>query len=315
PGSSGLDLNQVLSFRSSRVHALTVDSDVHIERSLDIDQPTSSLFKSLMFPPLNLTMDLSDPLSEVTTGLFLFFCPDPRSGILIVAYPCPFCPLCSSLARPLKLIFIEANEPQQQSLIDHSSFDLQTNGSNLDRIRKSGGSTPVTHRYLAMIGFEGKAGKFFYYCPAWITSVGAECDHTIHHSTRTNSEKSVDIDETKTLPEGLDMLADSLADKHEKQLIDHKTGQPPKFDLILISIGEEGQLGSLYPPHPILGESIWIVAWSGDVWEPPSNRIALTPPVLNSARQFAFLAVGSEIVEIVPDGLERSIQSDVHGRR
>ncbi|KAI7933425.1 hypothetical protein MJO29_016870, partial [Puccinia striiformis f. sp. tritici] len=231
PGSSGLILNQVLSFRSSRVHALTVDSDVHIERSLDIDQPTSSLFKSPMFPPLNLTMDLSDPLSGDSRG-------------------------------------------------------------------KLGNSS------------SGRS-----YCPARITSVGAECDHTIHHSTRTNSEKSVDIDETKTSPEGLDMLADSLADKHEKRLINHETGQPPKFDLILISIGEEGQFGSLYPPHPILGESIWIVAWSGDVWEPPSNRIALTPPVLNSARQFAFLAVGSEIVEIVPDGLDRSIQSNVHGRR
>ncbi|POW04994.1 hypothetical protein PSTT_10004, partial [Puccinia striiformis] len=207
-----------------------------------------------MFPPLNLTMDLSDPLSELT-----------RSAIETDIY--------RSVTAGMS----------------HSSKDSR--------------------------GKLGNSSSGRSYCPAWITSVGAECDHTIHHSTRTNSEKSVDIDETKTLPEGLDMLADSLADKHEKQLIDHKTGQPPKFDLILISIGEEGQLGSLYPPHPILGESIWIVAWSGDVWEPPSNRIALTPPVLNSARQFAFLAVGSEIVEIVPDGLERSIQSDVHGRR
>ncbi|KAI9628478.1 hypothetical protein H4Q26_018049 [Puccinia striiformis f. sp. tritici PST-130] len=172
-----------------------------------------------MFPPLNLTMDLSDPLSELT-----------RSAIETDIY---------------------------RSVTAGMSHSSKIFGD--DRIRGESWEILLVEEAIAPLG----------------------------------SPQSVlmDIDETKTLPEGLDMLADSLADKHEKQLID------------------------LYPPHPILGESIWIVAWSGDVWEPPSNRIALTPPVLNSARQFAFLAVGSEIVEIVPDGLERSIQSDVHGRR
>lgn len=135
--------------------------------------------------------------------------------------------------------------------------------------------------------------------------------HSIAELTKT------DIAETTAIPEGLDSLADSLADEYENKLLElfpessHETGQPPEFDLILISVGEEGQVGSLYPAHPMLGESNWFVAWLGDAWEPPSHRIMLTLPVLNSARQFAFVAIGEELAEIVADGLDRSIQSDV----
>ncbi|KNE98719.1 hypothetical protein PSTG_08088 [Puccinia striiformis f. sp. tritici PST-78] len=228
-----------------------------------------------MFPPLNLTMDLSDPLSELT-----------RSAIETDIY---------------------------RSVTAGMSHSSKIFGD--DRIRGESWEILLVEEAIAPLGspqsvLSALTESIIQHVPIPRSQV-----HSIAELTQ------ADIDETKTFPEGLDSLADSLADEYENRLIElfpeasHETGQPPEFDLILISIGEEGQLGSLYPPHPILGESIWIVAWSGDVWEPPSNRIALTPPVLNSARQFAFLAVGSEIVEIVPDGLERSIQSDVHGRR
>ncbi|KNE90256.1 hypothetical protein PSTG_16297 [Puccinia striiformis f. sp. tritici PST-78] len=258
PGSSGLELNHDFSFRSSPVHALTVDSAVQIERSLDTDQPTSSQFNSPMFPPLNLTMDLSDPLSAATTGM------------------------------------------------SHSSKIFGD-----DRIRGESWEILLVEEAIAPLGspqsvLSALTESIIQHVPIPRSQV-----HSIAELTQ------ADIDETKTFPEGLDSLADSLADEYENRLIElfpeasHETGQPPEFDLILISIGEEGQVGSLYPSHPMLGESNWFVAWLGDAWEPPSHRITLTLPVLNSARQFAFLAIGSELAEIVSDGLDRSIQSDV----
>jgi hypothetical protein len=79
PGPAHLAHNQDSSANSSPVHALTVDSVVPIEHSIagpDLNQQLSSQVNSPIFPPLNLTMDLSDPLSAASTCLsssFLVF--------------------------------------------------------------------------------------------------------------------------------------------------------------------------------------------------------------------------------------------------
>ncbi|CAH7675612.1 hypothetical protein BY996DRAFT_4581443, partial [Phakopsora pachyrhizi] len=128
---------------------------------------------------------------------------------------------------------------------------------------------------------------------------------------------SDDIEEAKQIADGLDTMTDSLADDYENELLacfpeaSHETGQAPKFDLILVEVGDQGQVGGLYPGHPLLGESDWFVAWLGDATEPFTHRITLTLPVFNSAYQLAFLAIGKNIASVLSDALDRTIQSDV----
>ena len=64
----------------------------------------------------------------------------------------------------------------------------------------------------------------------------------------------------------------------------------PLFDLMLLGLGEDGHLASLFPGSPALSETErWAVPVTG---ETPPDRITLTYPVLASSAVTAFLVAG-----------------------
>ncbi len=65
----------------------------------------------------------------------------------------------------------------------------------------------------------------------------------------------------------------------------------PRFDLVLLGMGEDGHTASLFPHSPVdmPGSTATVTA---DYQGRPANRITLTPSVFNSARRVLFLAVG-----------------------
>jgi 6-phosphogluconolactonase len=72
-------------------------------------------------------------------------------------------------------------------------------------------------------------------------------------------------------------------------------GQFPRFDLILLGMGNDGHTASLYPGATVLQEKkLWVTALSEPAGEPAVSRITLTLPVLNSARGVLFLTAGPE---------------------
>lgn len=65
----------------------------------------------------------------------------------------------------------------------------------------------------------------------------------------------------------------------------------PRFDVVLLGLGEDGHTASLFPGSPV-DVVAPVIAVTADYGGRPAQRVTLTPPVFNDARQVIFLAGG-----------------------
>jgi 6-phosphogluconolactonase len=80
---------------------------------------------------------------------------------------------------------------------------------------------------------------------------------------------------------------------------------PPRFDLILLGLGEDGHTASLFPGAASLSVTDrWVAATPPGTLPPPVERITLTFPVLNAAREIVFLVSGQNKAAALRDVLE-----------
>ncbi|KAK4480532.1 hypothetical protein RD792_013608 [Penstemon davidsonii] len=98
------------------------------------------------------------------------------------------------------------------------------------------------------------------------------------------------------------LSAENAADDYEtrlKQLVKNKTIDQsettgfPKFDLMLMGMGPDGHIASLFPGHPLIQEKEKWVCFIKDSPKPPSERISFTLPVINSSANIALVVAGS----------------------
>jgi 6-phosphogluconolactonase len=75
-------------------------------------------------------------------------------------------------------------------------------------------------------------------------------------------------------------------------LLENECGTPPCLDLVLLGLGSDGHTASLFPGTPALDVTdSW--ATRGRAPQPPHDRLTLTLPVINTARNVAFLVTGN----------------------
>lgn len=92
------------------------------------------------------------------------------------------------------------------------------------------------------------------------------------------------------------------AAKYEALLRSFFTGAP-RFDLVLLGLGENGHTASLFPGSPVLKEQ---QRWVAEVYVPEEglHRLTLTATAINQAAQIVFLVSGSGKATILRKVLE-----------
>ena len=76
----------------------------------------------------------------------------------------------------------------------------------------------------------------------------------------------------------------------------------PEFDLVLLGLGEDGHTASLFPGAAALQVTDrWATSSPPGVLPPPVDRVTLTFPVFNAARQVMFLVSGANKAEALAD--------------
>ena len=119
------------------------------------------------------------------------------------------------------------------------------------------------------------------------------------------------------MPTESDADEDAAAEQYIQTLADFfgvpPRGLPPRFDLILLGLGDDGHTASLFPGAPTLAiTDAWVVSTPPGTLPPPVDRLTFTFPLINAARQVAFLVSGEAKAGIVQEVLEGERPREVH---
>ena len=111
------------------------------------------------------------------------------------------------------------------------------------------------------------------------------------------------------MPTESDADEDASADRYARTLADFfgvpARGLPPRFDLILLGLGDDGHTASLFPEAPSLAVTeSWVASTPPGTLPPPVDRLTFTFPLINAARHVAFLVSGEAKAGIAREVLE-----------
>jgi 6-phosphogluconolactonase len=67
----------------------------------------------------------------------------------------------------------------------------------------------------------------------------------------------------------------------------------PPFDVLMLGVGEDGHVASLFPDHPVLNETGTTAAVHNSP-KPPPNRVTLTMPTIQTATEVWLIAAGPD---------------------
>ncbi|MCC7179995.1 MAG: 6-phosphogluconolactonase [Acidobacteria bacterium] len=90
----------------------------------------------------------------------------------------------------------------------------------------------------------------------------------------------------------------SAARRYEETLV-RLLGRPPVLDLVLLGVGEDGHVASIFPGRQGLDAPGGWVAAVLDAPKPPGQRVTLTLPTLVAARRIIVAAMGPEKAKAV----------------
>ena len=113
---------------------------------------------------------------------------------------------------------------------------------------------------------------------------------------------ALDVDPARVHPmpadtgQGAEAAAAAYADELE-------AAGPPTFDVLMLGVGPDGHVASLFPGYPQLEVLDVAVVAVHDSPKPPPTRVSLTMPLLNRAREVWFVVSGEDKADAVATAL------------
>lgn len=85
----------------------------------------------------------------------------------------------------------------------------------------------------------------------------------------------------------------------------------PKIDLVVLGMGPDGHICSLFPNHPLLNEEKKWIAYLEDSPKPPPLRITFTLNVVNNSSNVIFVTTGEGKAENIKKAIEEKPSGDI----
>ena len=171
----------------------------------------------------------------------------------------------------------------------------------------SGGSTPAATYELLGTRFhysvDWKEVQFFWGDERCVPSDNPESNYGMANRTLL-SKLGLRPEQVHRMRGELDPEKGALEYEAEiKKSLSVGEGEFPRFDLIMLGLGDNRHTASLFPGAPEIHETKRMVV-AVNVDAEPRNRLSFTPPVINNAQRVMFLAAGANKAEAVRDILE-----------
>ena len=133
--------------------------------------------------------------------------------------------------------------------------------------------------------------------------------HNNAHQAKSILLDNLAIPASNTYLINVNLQPNQAAMEYEKEIKTFFKNEPPRFDLVLLGLGENGHTASLFPGITVLAEQLEGVR---DVYvdEEKMFRITMTAPLINLARHILFLVTGTNKSEILKKILTSSFQPD-----
>jgi len=107
------------------------------------------------------------------------------------------------------------------------------------------------------------------------------------------------LDHVSAQPVAVHRMRGELGRDAGAEEYDRELGELARFDLVLLGLGPDGHIASLYPEQPTLDETERRVLGAEAKLEPYVDRITLTLPMLRAARAVLFLVAGEDKADAV----------------
>jgi 6-phosphogluconolactonase len=196
--------------------------------------------------------------------------------------------------------------------------DVQSNGGVAQVVLTGGRVAAAVYRAVAespaRSAIDWRRVEFWWGDERFLPDGDAERNET---QAREALLSRVDVapDKVHPMPADSGQGAEAAAEAYAEQLANVST-----FDVLMLGVGPDGHVASLFPGQPALQESERTAVAVHDAPKPPPTRISLTFPILNRSDEVWFVVSGEDKAEAVrkalagadlpaanPKGLDRTL--------